>query len=67
MFLEKQEYIDKLMFVFFDNLRGIVTDYAQAQHELNQKLCENLECISSELYGIHDRLCALLELNKKSL
>ena len=38
MFLEEQEYIDKLMLVFFDNLRGIVTDYAQAQYELNQKL-----------------------------
>ncbi|NDB61730.1 hypothetical protein EB001_25305 [bacterium] len=67
MFLEEQEYIDKLMLVFFDNLRGIVTDYAQAQYELNQKLCENLESIGSELYSIDDRLYELLELNKKSL
>ena len=67
MFLEDQEYIDRLMLIFFENLRGIVTDYAQAQYELNEKLCEKLESIESKLFSIDDRLYELLELNEKSL
>lgn len=67
MFLEDKKLIDEIIFIFFENLRGIVTDYAQAQYEFNEKLCGKIEDIESELYGIRLRLSELLELKKESL
>lgn len=67
MFLEDKEFINELMFIFFENLRGIVTDYAQAQCELNKELCEKIDDLDAELYGIRLKLSELLELHKNSL
>jgi hypothetical protein len=65
MFLEDKKFISELMVIFFENLRGIVTDYAQAQFELNEKLCGKIEDIESELYGIRLRLSELKDLGLK--
>tara|TARA_R110000868_G_scaffold112183_2_gene302346 strand:+ start:529 stop:729 length:201 start_codon:yes stop_codon:yes gene_type:complete len=65
MFLEDKEFINELMFIFFENLRGIVTDYAQAQYELNKELCEKIDDLDTELYGIRLKLSELKDLGLK--